>query len=315
MLNKRCDEMFDYSKKTIIDKFSELFSKVWFRFVFGMLFSVGGFAFVIRFNIEPFEFALLLMLIFMQGFLAALSIFNKEKYRYIDKYVMTTDNGEKIYYAIVRKTVNCHFVFPLYNLISLSFYIPHEVKYYLVRDAGNIENKYIEEKISPFFLLNVQETIRIKSKDLKKVKENSPEYVTELNRRIEESKESFNEHIKKFLENGLLTVEYESSSFSVFGLPFSSDKICVFYTTLEDKEKNLDRYIGFTLGEKFAEKIKANPSNLFSGYSFYDDYEKLLDLIVVFNEDYFTYLSKRKNEYEEKHQTKEAGFPADFEYL
>lgn len=78
----------------------------------------------------------------------------------------------------------------------------------------------------------MQETIRIKLKDLEKVKENSPVYIAELNRRIMESKTNFEQHIKKFFENGLLTIEYESSSFSVFGLPFSGDKICTFYTTV-----------------------------------------------------------------------------------
>lgn len=306
--------MFDYSKKTFLDIISELFSKIWFRFVFGWLFSICSFIFVeYIFSYLSDGLILTCMFIAIQGMLTALSIFNNEKYKYIGNYILTTNKNEKIHYAIVRKTVNCHFIFPPFNLMSLSFYIPHEVKYYLVRDAGNIENKYTEEKISPFFLINIQETIRIKSKDLEKVKENSPVYIAELNRRTTEAKTNFEQHIKKFLENGLLTIEYESYSFSVFGLPFSSDKICTFYTKLEDKEKGIVKHLGFIVGENFAEKVKENPSKLFLGYSFHNDCEKLLNQIVAFDDEYFNYL-KDKKEWKEKIQPKAESVPADFEF-
>lgn len=66
--------------------------------------------------------------------------------------LLTTNKNEKIHYAIVKKTVNCHFIFPPFKLMPLFFYIPHEVKYYLVRDAGNVDNKFLEEKNSFFRL-------------------------------------------------------------------------------------------------------------------------------------------------------------------
>lgn len=144
------------------------------------------------------------------------------------------------------------------------------------------------------------------------MKENSPEYVAELNRRIEESKETFDEHIKKFLENGLLTIEYESSSVSVFGLPFSSYKICTFYTKLEDKEKGIVKHLGFIIGEKFAEKVKENPLKLFFGYSFHNDCKKLLNRIVAFDDEYFNFLKDKKG-WKEKIQPKAESIPADFE--
>lgn len=101
--------------------------------------------------------------------------------------------------------------------------------------------------------------------------------------------------------------------FQFFGLPFSSDKICTFYTTLEDSEKDIVKHIGFIVGEKFAEEVKANPSKLFLGYSFHNDCEKLLNQIITFDDEYFNYL-KDKKEWKEKNQPKAEIFPADFEF-
>ena len=86
--------MFDYSKKTFLYRLSELFSKIWFRFVFGWLFSICGFLFVeYIFSYLSDGVFITCVLIVIQGMLAALSIFNNEKYKYIGNYI--TYNQQK----------------------------------------------------------------------------------------------------------------------------------------------------------------------------------------------------------------------------
>lgn len=293
--------MFDYSKKTFLDIVSELLSKVWFRIVFG----IGLFAITIILA-ENFDFLLddayftFLMIPMIIGLYSAISVFNNTKYKIVDKIEIKTPMGEPINYAVVKKKVNCIALFPPFSVFSILFWVPHEVKYYLVRDAGNIDNKYLEEKITPFFLINLHETIRIKSKDLNKLREKEPEYISELIRRIDVSKKEFNEQVKKYIASDLLELEYESRTFSIYGLPnaFGETKFCTFYTQTEKK------YLMFLMSKSYAEKVKLNPATLFLWYSFEEDSENLFKYICLLDDKWFDSLKKQKEE--SKAEEKEA---------
>lgn len=240
------------------------------------------------------ELFLTIALVLTQGLYIALSIFNVPKYRYIGTYTLTLDSGEKVNYAIVRKTVNCHFIFLPFNLLSLAFYIPHEVKYYLVRDVGKVDSEYLNKRINPSFLMNVQETIRVKLKDLRKIQNDSPEHIEELKRRISESKKSFEANIKRFTDEGLIVPEEITPTYSIYTFTFTDAKLYTFYTRyccMEDTD-----FVGFLVGKGFEEHIKNDFSNFFICFNGDDDIEGLRKLIFFLGDDGFDFLMKKKEE-------------------